>query len=106
MLNNSTVVWIHPGFEERERELRVKGYIIQKIQPGGRPKFYDEAPDMVIYAEELLNEYSLFFTINKFFPDTVAISIGTGIGTDDPENLTNSSVNKLVQDIRMIDTEE
>lgn len=107
MVNKSTVVWMHPGFEERERDLRAKGYAIQRIQSGKSPRLYDEVPDMVIYAEELLSENSLFFKINQFFPDTVAMSIGTGRNTHrNEENRSNTSMNKLIENIRAIDTEE
>lgn len=107
MVNKSTVVWMHPGFEERERDLQAKGYAIQRIQSGIRPRLYDEVPDMVIYAEELLSENSLFFKINQFFPDTVALSIGTGSATHDvQESRLNASMNKLIEDIKAIDLEE
>ena len=107
MVNKSTVVWMHPGFEERERDLQAKGYAIQRIQSGISPRLYDEVPDMVIYSEELLSENSLFFKINQFFPDTVAMSIGTGTNTHGvQESRLNASMNKLIEEIKGIDSEE
>lgn len=106
-MNTAAVVWMHPGFEARERDLVEKGYTIRKMETGNVPCLYDEIPDMIIFSEELLSENSLFFKFNQFFPDAIALSIGTGIMAERvKETQHEASMDRLINEIKGIDTEE
>lgn len=104
MTIKATVVWMHPGFEERERYLVAKGYVVRKIQSGNSARLYDDVPDMIIYSEELLSENSLLFRINEFFPDTIGMSIG--MGKNVLQEQESASMGKLIDEIKAIDAEE
>ena len=87
-----------------EESLAERGYVIKKFKSDKSSVFsgLDDQPDMVIFSEDCMHKDSLFFTITKFFPNTLVISIGsTQPQPTDPVAL-EASMDRLIDSLRGI----
>lgn len=87
-----------------EDDLASKGYEVKKFQ-SEKTMFgsgYDDHPDMIVFSEESLQEGSLFFKIDEYFPGTLAVAIGCGEQQRTSNEGSADSVDRLIKSLRNI----
>ena len=87
-----------------EDDLSSKGYAVKRFQSEKSMFFsgYDDHPDMIVFSEESLQEGSLFFRIDEYFPGTLAVAIGCGEPQKTSEAQSEDSMDRLIKSLKNI----
>src|SRR5688572_19436126 len=90
--------------EEVEESLAEKGYVIKKFKSDKSSvlSLSDDQPDMIIFSEDCMHKDSLFFTITKFFPNTLVVSIGSTQPQPTDHAALEASMDRLIESLRGI----
>ncbi|HEY3402976.1 MAG TPA: hypothetical protein VGK59_06300 [Ohtaekwangia sp.] len=98
--------WLIGTLEDSDvmESLVEKGYALKKFRADESPaiSFSDDQPDMIIFSEDCLHKDSLFFTITKFFPNTLAVSIGSTQPQPTDDTALEASMDRLIESLRSI----
>jgi hypothetical protein len=70
------VAWIIGKLPVDQQKIRERGYSIREFDQQTVPQQYiDDQPDLIIFSESGVKDFSIFFKMKYFYPDTIILTV-------------------------------
>ena len=75
-MEGNKVAWIIGQNPVNQQKIRERGYAIRQFQNIGELQMsFDEQPDLIIFSEAEIKDFSILIKIRDFFPGVIVLSL-------------------------------
>jgi hypothetical protein len=75
-MEGEKIAWIIGRIPVDHQRIRDSGYAIREFyQQTALPQSIDDQPDLIIFSESGITDYSIFFKLKYFYPETTILTV-------------------------------